>query len=72
MQFSRLFAGCNGFLDDIQNNKIPEFKKCWFDYFESNMPQLNDKLNSGEKMNDEDIEALKKNISSFKSGFCGE
>ena len=42
------------------------------DYFESNMTQLNDKLNSGEKMNDEDIEALKKNISSFKSGFCGE
>ena len=71
-QISILFAANNGFLDDIQNNKIPEFKKCWFDYFESNMPQLNDKLNSGEKMNDEDIEALKKNISSFKSGFCGE
>ena len=32
----------------------------------------NDKLNSGAKMNDEDIEVLKKNISSFKSGFCGE
>lgn len=71
-QISILFAANNGFLDDIQNNKIPEFKKCWFDYFESNMSQLNDKLNSGEKMNDEDIEALKKNISSFKSGFCGE
>ena len=71
-QISILFAANNGFLDDIKNTKIPEFKKCWFDYFESNMPQLNDKLNSGEKMNDEDIETLKKNISSFKSGFCGE
>lgn len=71
-QISILFAANNGFLDDISNTKIPEFKKCWFDYFESNMTQLNDKLNSGEKMNDEDIEALKKNISSFKSGFCGE
>ena len=71
-QISILFAANNGFLDDIKNTKIPEFKKCCFDYFESNMPQLNDKLNSGEKMNDEDIETLKKNISSFKSGFCGE
>ena len=71
-QISILFAANNGFLDDIKNTKIPEFKKCWFDYFESNMPQLNDKLNSGGKMNDEDIETLKKNISSFKSGFCGE
>ncbi len=71
-QISILFAANNGFLDDIKNTKIPEFKKCWFDYFESNMTQLNDKLNSGEKMNDEDIETLKKNISSFKSGFCGE
>ena len=71
-QISILFAANNGFLDDISNTKIPEFKKCWFDYFESNMTQLNDKLNSGEKMNDEDIETLKKNISSFKSGFCGE
>lgn len=71
-QISILFAANNGFLDDIANNKIPEFKKCWFDYFESNMPQLNDRLNAGEKMTDEDIEALKKNISSFKSGFCGD
>ncbi len=71
-QISILFAANNGFLDDIPNTKIPEFKKCWFDYFESNMVQLNNKLNSGAKMNDEDIEVLKKNISSFKSGFCGE
>lgn len=69
-QISILFAANNGYLDDISNNKIPEFKKSWFDYFESNMPQLNERLNNGDKLNDEDIESLKKNIEQFKSGFC--
>ena len=68
-QISILFAANKGYLDNIPNSKIPEFKKDWFDYFESNMPQLNDRLNNGEKLNDDDIESLTKNIEQFKSGF---
>ncbi len=68
-QISILFAANKGYLDNIPNSKIPEFKKDWFDYFESNMPELNHRLNNGEKLNDDDIESLTKNIEQFKSGF---
>ena len=64
-QVTVLFAANEGFLDEIDNKKIPDFKSGWFEYFEANMPDLNTRLNAGEKLSDEDQQALKANLESY-------
>ncbi len=63
-QVSILFAANEGLLDNIDN--IATFKKDWFVYFNANMSELAQKLNSGEALTDENKEALKKEIEKFK------
>ena len=70
-QISLLFAANEGFLDDIDNLKIPQFKQQWFDYFTSNMQELDAKLNGGDKLSDEDKEALRDSLGKFKRNFFG-
>ena len=64
-QVTILYAGNNGFLDNINNSDIPEYKKQWFEYFSSNMPELEAKLNSGDKLSDEDKENLNNQLKNF-------
>lgn len=64
-QVTILYAGNNGFLDNINNADIPEYKKRWFEYFSSNMPELEAKLNSGDKLSDEDKENLNNQLKNF-------
>ncbi len=66
-QVSILFAANEGLLDDIPNNKIAGFKKEWFDYFKSNLVDLESRLNSGAALNDEDKKLLKDSLSTFKN-----
>ncbi len=64
-QVTILFAANEGFLDEIDNKKISDFKTGWFEYFEANMPELNTRLNAGEKLSDEDQQALRSNLESY-------
>ena len=64
-QVTILFAANEGFLDEIDNKKIPEFKSGWFEYFEANMPELSQRLNHGDKLSDEDQQALKSSLESY-------
>lgn len=64
-QVTILFAGNNGFLDNIENTEIKEYKKQWFEYFSSNMSELEHKLNQGGKLEDEDKEKLCENLKNF-------
>ena len=64
-QVTILFAANEGFLDEIDNKKIADFKTGWFEYFEANMPELNTKLNAGDKLSDEDQQALRANLESY-------
>ena len=64
-QVTILYAGNNGFLDNINNSDIPGYKKQWFEYFSSNMPELEAKLNSGDKLSDEDKENLNNQLKNF-------
>ena len=64
-QVTILFAANEGFLDEIDNKKIPEFKSGWFEYFEANMPELSQRLNQGDKLSDEDQQALKSSLESY-------
>ena len=68
-QVSILFAANEGLLDDVANSDITKFKKEWFIYFNSNMSELSEKLNSGSALSDDDKEQLKKTIESFKKTF---
>ncbi len=45
-----LFAVNSGILDNVDNGNIAEFKKEWFKYMSANLSDLEDKINSGEKL----------------------
>lgn len=64
-QVTILFAANEGFLDEIDNKKINEYKNGWFEYFEANLADLNKSLNEGNKLSDEDIEVLKSNLETY-------
>jgi len=70
-QVSLLFAANEGYLDEVDNKDIGKFKQQWFDYFISNMSDLNDRLNGGSGLEDADREALKENLNRFKQNFFG-
>ncbi|MBO5738173.1 F0F1 ATP synthase subunit alpha [bacterium] len=64
-QVSILFAANEGFLDEVDNKKVQEYKAGWFEYFEANMPELDKRLNEGEKLSDEDKEALRAQLEAY-------
>lgn len=68
-QISILFAANEGFLDDIDNTKIKDFKTGWFNFFDANMKELAEKLNASEKLTDDDMAALRKQINNYKTNF---
>ena len=64
-QVTILFAANEGFLDDIDNKNINDYKNGWFEYFEANMPELSKRLNEGAKLSEEDIDALKIQLETY-------
>ena len=64
-QVTILFAANEGFLDEVDNKKINEFKAGWFEYFEANMSELNKALNEGAKLSDDDMKALKEALEAY-------
>ena len=64
-QVTILFAANEGYLDEIDNKNIPEFKSGWFETFEAKMPELNKALNEGAKLSDDDIKALKEQLDAY-------
>lgn len=64
-QVTILFAANEGYLDEVDNKKVADFKSGWFEYFEANMPELDKRLNEGDKLSDEDKDALRKQLDSF-------
>ncbi len=65
-QVSILFAGNEGFLDDVENKDIQDFKERWFEYFVSNMSELEKKLNDGAALDDNDKGNLRSKLKDFK------
>ena len=68
-QISILFAANEGILDDVENSKIKDFKLGWFDFFEANMKELSERLNNGDKLSEEDMEALRTQLNNYKTNF---
>ncbi len=68
-QVSILFAANDGFLDNIDNKRIAEYKKGWFEHLEANLPELVQKLNDGANLEDEDAKALRDELAKFTENF---
>ena len=65
-QVAILFCGNEGFINDVENKDIQEFKKQFFGYFSVECAELEEKLNNGAKLEDSDKEELIKHIKNFK------
>ena len=65
-QVAILFCGNEGYVNDIENKDIQEFKKQFFEYFSSNCADLEKRLNEGAKLEQADKEELIKHIENFK------
>ncbi len=68
-QVSILFAANEGFLDEVDNKKISEYKKGWFEHLEANLPELVHRLNSGSNLEDADAESLRTELQKFTESF---
>lgn len=65
-QVAILFCGNEGYINDVENKDIQEFKKQFFEYFQTNCIELEEKLNQGAKLEEADKEELIKHIENFK------
>lgn len=68
-QVISIFAGSNGFLDDIPVDKVLEFEKQLLQDIHTNHSDIYDTLKKEGKISDETKAALKKAVSQFKEGF---
>ena len=64
-----LFAANEGLLDDIPNTEIGRFKKDLSAYLAGNLKDLMARLNEGSALSDDDKNALKDAINTFKKTF---
>jgi len=68
-QVAIIFAGSEGFLDDIPVDKVPDFETGLLGYLESNYAAALDSIRETGELSDETKNDLKKAIDEFKKGF---
>jgi F-type H+-transporting ATPase subunit alpha len=68
-QIAILFAGSNGYLDDINLENIKSFEIGLLDYLELNAKVQLDEIHKTGKLGDELVNSLKQSIENFKKGF---
>jgi F-type H+-transporting ATPase subunit alpha len=68
-QIAIIYAGSQGILDDIPNEKIGEFEKGLLDHLDANHEKILKTISSSGEISDETGEKLKKAIEDFKKGF---
>jgi len=68
-QIAIIYAGSQGILDDIPNEKIGEFEKGLMDHLDANHEEILKTISSSGEISDETGKKLKKAIEDFKKGF---
>ena len=71
-QILAIFAGNNGFLDDIEVKEVLKFRSDLIEYFTAHHPDLREQITSGGKISDELAEKLRAAIAEFKPQFVYE
>ena len=65
-QITIIYAANEGVLDNIDTKDLPRFKDDWFKYLHANCKKLEDKLNSGTKLEDAEKAELKSELEKFR------
>lgn len=65
-EYTILFAADKAILDEVDNDKIAEFKAEWFKYLSAKLPELEALINTGDKLSDEDQSKLSKELVKFR------
>ncbi len=71
-QILAIFAGTNGFLDDLEVAECRAFEKGLYDYIETVCPQLLEKLAQKKALDDELRAEIKKTLGEYKEKFLAE
>ncbi|MGM9571708.1 MAG: F0F1 ATP synthase subunit alpha, partial [bacterium] len=66
-QVISIFAGINGFIDDLDTKNVKEFEKQLLSFIKAQYPEIPKEIISAGKMSDELIEKLKGAIEKFKN-----
>ena len=68
-QVAIIYAGINGYLDDIALEKVGDFEKGLLEYLDANSQDLLDAIHTSGKLKEKSEDSLKKSIENFKKGF---
>ena len=67
-----LYAVINGYMDDIPLDKIAAFEADFYRFMESSYADLGKTIAATKKLDDKNVETLKKAITEFKQGFVNK
>jgi len=67
-----IYAGVNGFLDDIPVSAISKFEQELYSFIEAKYPQIYEMIRERKALDDEIRQLLNKAIEEFKAGFSAE
>jgi len=67
-----IYAGANGFLDDIPVNAVSKFEQELYSFIEAKYPQIYELIRERKALDDEIKGLLNKAIEEFKAGFSAE
>jgi F-type H+-transporting ATPase subunit alpha len=68
-QVSIIYAANRGVLDDIDNKNILSFKAEWFNYLSTQAKEIEDKIQTGDKLSADDEKNLYDALIKFKTNF---
>ena len=68
-QIAIIYAGINGYMDDIALEKVGDFEKGLLEYLDANSQDLLDAIRTSGKLKEKSEDSLKKSIENFKKGF---
>ncbi len=71
-QITIIYAGANGYLDDVPVNAIGKFEYELYAFIEAKYPQIFELIRERKALDDEIKELLNKAIEEFKAGFSAE
>jgi F-type H+/Na+-transporting ATPase subunit alpha len=68
-QVSIIYAANRGLLDDVEQKNIGRFKTEWFNYLSTQAKEMEEKLQTGDKLSAEDEKVLTDHLTKFKTNF---
>jgi len=67
-----IFAGNEGYLDDLAAKSVVKFEADLYPFIEASYPQILESIRSSQKIDDETMATMKKALEEFKSTFVAE